>query len=113
MPVNATRSITIAQSGGTAVSTATGWIPLARHQTPFDVGFGVVISGDIEYRVEHTFDDVQDSSITPTAFTHDQVSANQANADGSYEFPVNAVRLAVVSAGVSGVATLTLLQAGI
>lgn len=113
MPVFSKRTITIAASGGTAQSTASTWIPLSQYSEPFNVGFGVVISGSIEYRVEHTFDDVFDPNATIDVFVHEDVSAAQANADGNYAFPVAAVRLAVVSAVTSGAATLTVRQAGL
>ena len=84
------------------------WIPLDYKQSPFNVGFGVVVSGTVTYTIEHTFDDVFDSSITPTAFQHSTVVGQSANANSNYAFPVRAVRI-TISAG-TGSATLTLLQ---
>jgi hypothetical protein len=78
---------------------------------PANLGFGCVItSGSATYSVEHTFDNIQDPSITPTWFPHPTVAGLQANADGNYAFPVTAVRL-TVSAG-SGTVALTIVQAG-
>lgn len=85
------------------------WIPLDYRQSPFNVGLGLVISGTNTVDVEHTFDDVFDSSVTPTAFTHSTLTAKTANADGNYAFPIRAVRLNV-TAYTSGTATLTILQ---
>ena len=87
---------------------STAWIPLDYKQSPFNVGFGVVVSGTATYTIEHTFDDVFDSSITPTAFQHSTVVGQSANANSNYAFPVRAVRI-TISAG-TGSATLTLLQ---
>ena len=87
---------------------STAWIPLDYKQSPFNVGFGVVVSGTVTYTIEHTFDDVFDSSITPTAFQHSTVVGQSANANSNYAFPVRAVRI-TISAG-TGSATLTLLQ---
>lgn len=116
MPVYAAKTLVTTTVSGTAVSTASSWIPMNIHETPFNVGFGVVVdgNGDVTYRVEHTFDDVFDPSVTPTAFVHDDVTAATASVDGNYAFPVRAVRLAFVSAsGTSASATLTVIQAGV
>ena len=88
----------------------TAWIPLDYKQNPFNVGFGVTIgAGVLTYDVEHTFDDVFDSTVTPTAFKNSTVVAQTTNKDGNYAFPVRAVRLNI-TAYTSGSATLTLLQ---
>ena len=87
---------------------STAWIPLDYKQSPFNIGFGVVVSGTVTYTIEHTFDDVFDSSITPTAFQHSTVVGQSANANSNYAFPIRAVRI-TISAG-TGSATLTLLQ---
>jgi hypothetical protein len=46
------------------------WVPLDYKQVPFNVGLGVKLSAgaNLTYTIEHTFDDIQDSSITPVAF---------------------------------------------
>lgn len=108
MPVFSKKTVTVAASA----ASSSGWIPLDQHQTPFNVGFGVVTTDTVAYRVEHTFDDVFDPDVTPTAFTHEDVSAATDNADGNYAFPVAAVRLTMTTAAASGQATLTVRQAG-
>ena len=85
------------------------WIPLDYKQNPFNVGLGLVISGTNTTDVEHTFDDIFDSSVTPAAFKHSTLVGKTANADGNYAFPIRAVRLNV-TAYTSGSATLTILQ---
>ena len=70
---------------------STAWIPLDYKQSPFNVGFGVVVSGTITYDVEHTFDDVYNSTITPTAFKHSSLTSQTTNKDSNYAFPVPAV----------------------
>ena len=85
------------------------WIPLDYKQSPFSVGFGVVLSGTATYTVEHTFDDVYDTTITPTAFAHASIAGKTANDNSSYNFPVRAVRLNV-TAWTSGTVTATFLQ---
>lgn len=89
-------------------------IPLDQYISPFNIGFGVKVSGTVTYTVQHTFDDVFAAGYTPasgTWYDHPDVSGETANADGNYAFPVSAIRLSV-SAG-SGTATLTAIQAGI
>ena len=99
------RPTTVTQSSaGTSA-----WIPLDYKQNPFNVGLGLVISGTNTTDVEHTFDDIYDSSVTPTAFKHSTLVGKTANADGNYAFPIRAVRLNV-TAYTSGSATLTILQ---
>jgi hypothetical protein len=78
---------------------------------PFNVGFGVVVSGDaVNYTVQHTFDNPQ-TVASPTWFDHPTVAAKTANQDGNYAFPVAAIKVLVNSG--SGTATMTLIQAGI
>lgn len=101
-----------------APATATPWIPLDQFSQPFNVSFGVTCSvGDSmeQYSVQHTFDDVQDRSVTPTAFYHSDATAIKAQTDGNYAFPVAAVRLVLSSAtaATTGNATFWVRQAGL
>ena len=91
----------------TGVGTS-AWIPLDYKQSPFNVGFGVVTNGTVTYDIEHTFDDVFDSSITPTAFKHSYLTSQTTNKDGNYAFPINAVRINNTAG--TGTTTVTLLQ---
>ena len=77
--------------------------------SPFNVGFGVVVSGTVTYTVQHTFDDPAVGFTT--WFSHPTVASETANADGNYAFPVTGIKL-LVTAG-SGTATMSLIQAGI
>ena len=86
---------------------STAWIPLDYKQSPFNVGFGVVVSGTITYDVEHTFEDVF-SVTSPTAFKHATLVSQTANKDGNYAFPIRAVRVNVTAG--TGSVTVTLLQ---
>lgn len=94
----------ITQSGtGTSA-----WIPMDYKQNPFNIGIGVVVSGTVTYTVQHTFDDIYDSSITPTAFNHSTLATQTANKDGNYAFPVRAIR--INNGAGTGTTTMTLLQ---
>lgn len=76
---------------------------------PFNVGFGVITSGVVNYTVEHTFDDP--AVGFSTWFPHPTVAARISDADGNYAFPVTGIRLTMNSG--AGTATLKLIQAGI
>jgi hypothetical protein len=77
--------------------------------TPFNVGFGILVSGTVNYTVQHTFDDP--AVGFSTWFPHPTIASQSASADGNYAFPVTGIRLTVNSGG--GTATLKLIQAGI
>lgn len=85
-------------------------VPMDHYQNPFNVGFAVVISGTVNYTVQHTFDDVFNASVTPTWFNHPSIASQAVNNNGNYAFPVTALRVTVNSG--SGTATLTIIQAG-
>lgn len=86
----------------------TAWIPLDYKQSPFNVGFGVVVNGTVTYDIEHTFDDVFDSAVTPTAFKHSVLTAQTTNKDGNYIVPIRAIRINNTAG--TGSTTVTLLQ---
>lgn len=100
------RSIVISKTGTGASSIA----PLDTYRNPFNMGMGIVVSGTVNYTIQHTFDDVFNSAVTPVWFNHPTLASLAANADGNYAFPVRAVRILVNSG--SGTATATLIQAG-
>lgn len=77
--------------------------------TPFNVGFGVVVTGTVNYTVQHTFDDPAIGFTT--WFSHPTILNLGASADGNYAFPVTGIKLLVNSGG--GTATMNLVQAGI
>jgi len=84
------------------------WIPVDYTQNAFAIGFGCVVSGTVTYDVQHTFDDIQDPAVTPTAFTHATVSGQTTNKDGNYAFPIKAVRINITAG--TGTVTITILQ---
>jgi hypothetical protein len=77
--------------------------------TPFNVGFGVVVTGTVNYTVQHTFDDPAVGFTT--WFPHPTIASQATNQDGNYAFPVTGIRLTVNSGG--GTAVMNLVQAGI
>jgi hypothetical protein len=103
------RPITDAVSSQAAGTT----LPMDWRNADFKVALAVVLSGgaNLTYSVEHTLDDIQDATVTPTWFTNDGLSALTASADGNIAFPVTATRLNV-TAFTGGTATLTVIQGG-
>jgi hypothetical protein len=78
--------------------------------SPFNVGFGVVVTGTVTYTVQHTFDNPQ-TVASPVWFSHPTIASKSDNQDGNYAFPVAAIKV-LVTAG-AGTATMTMIQAGI
>ena len=77
--------------------------------SPFNVGFGVVVTGTVNYTVQHTFDDPGIGFTT--WFDHPSVAAESTSQDGNYAFPVTGIKILVNSGG--GTAVMNLVQAGI
>lgn len=77
--------------------------------TPVNIGFGVIVTGTVNYTVQHTFDDP--ATGFSTWFPHPTIASQVANADGNYAFPVTGIKVLVNSG--SGTATLKLVQAGV
>lgn len=77
--------------------------------SPFNVGFGVIVDGTVNYTIQHTFDDPAVGFTT--WFDHPTVAAQSTSQDGNYAFPVTGIKVLVNSGG--GTATLKLIQAGI
>jgi hypothetical protein len=100
------RPITISKTGAGSSTIA----PLDTYQNPFNVGFDVVVSGTVNYTIQHTFDDIFNSAVTPVWFNHPTVFSQSANADGNYAFPVRGIKVLVNSG--AGTATATIIQAG-
>lgn len=94
--------VTITGTGSTAA------VPMDVNKAVFAVGMGVVVTGTINYTIEHTFDDP--AVVLTTWYPHVTVAAQTTNKDANYAFPVTAIRLTTNSG--TGTATLTILQAG-
>jgi hypothetical protein len=101
------RPITVTVTGvGSSVA-----IPTDYFTNPFNIGFGAVATGTVDYTIEHTFDNIQDPTAAITWFPHPTVFDEAASQDGNYAFPVTAVRL-TNNIGTTGSVTLTVIQAG-
>ena len=104
------RPIYLTTTGTTSSSVS----PMNLNTSPFNIGFGVTVTGTINYTVQHTFDNVWSPTFDPTTavwFDHPTIASQSTNKDGNYAFPVTGIRIKGNSGG--GSAVLTLLQAGI
>lgn len=123
------RQIVVTQTGpGTSDA-----VPLDTYIAPFQVSIGVSTASGGEFSIEHTYDDVLNAAVTPTWFNTTSSTADESYLlqedgfqilqetgssllTGDYtlstyiDFPVSAVRLAVVSGG--DAVQMTVLQAG-
>ncbi len=77
--------------------------------SPFNVGFGVTVSGNVTYSVQHTFDDPGVGFTT--WYSHPTIASKTDAQDGNYAFPVTGIKLLVASG--NGTATMSVVQAGI
>ena len=85
-------------------------LPMDLYISPFNVGFGVVVTGTVTYTIQHTFDNPQ-TVASPVWFSHPTIAAKSDNQDGNYAFPVAAIKVLVTSG--NGTATATVIQAGV
>lgn len=115
-------SVDAATAGAITVGTNTiGSTPWVRGRldmrAPFAIGFGCVVTGTVNYDVEHTFDPPIRSMTTyneasiPDVFDHSSVVGKTASSDGNYAFPVTAYRLTINSG--TGTVEFSYIQAGI
>lgn len=89
---------------------SSGTAAMDHYRDPFNVGIGVVVSGTVNYTIQHTFDDIFDPAVTPVWFSHPSLQSLTGNADGNYAFPVRGIKVLVNSG--AGTATATVIQAG-
>lgn len=85
---------------------ASGIKVMNQYQSPFNVSFGVVVTGTVDYTVQHTFD--APFGQNQTYFNHADAAALTASSDGNYAFPVTGIRLQVNSG--TGSLGFTILQ---
>ena len=102
----------IATKSGSGTTGSSNVLPTDLYISPFNVGFGVVVTGTVTYTVQHTFDNVQNGG-TITWFPHPTIASKSDNQDGNYAFPVAAVKLVVTASTGAYTATMTMIQAGV
>lgn len=97
------------QSVTVSSATTSAPLPVDYAANPFKVGVGCVASGTLTYKVQHTFDNVMDSSVTPTWLDSEDLTGETTSQSGEYAFPVRAIRLNI-TAYTNGSVTMTLIQ---
>lgn len=102
----------IAFLSGSGNTGTTNVLPTDLYISPFNVGFGVVVTGTVTYTVQHTFDNPQ-TVASPTWFSHPTIASKTDNQDGNYAFPVAAVRVLVSASTGAYSVTMTMIQAGV
>ena len=83
-------------------------------ENPFNVGIGCVVTGTVNYTVQHTFDDIINIGAGAcTWFNHDNADLVNAttNQNDNFAYPVRGAQV-VVNSGTGSVA-VTLIQAGL
>jgi hypothetical protein len=83
------RPVTVTRTG-VGVSAV---VPVDYLQSAFAIGFGAVVTGGATYTIQHTFDNVLDSTVTPTWFNHEDLIDETTNQDGNYAFPIRGIRI--------------------
>jgi hypothetical protein len=78
----------------------TQWVPLDDYRTPFNVSFGVIVFGTVNYTVQHTRQKYLMSQgarghndTRLMVFDHPSVASKTAAAEGNYSFPISAMRV--------------------
>jgi len=84
--------------------------PLDYKANAFSVSLALTLTGTISLTVQHTFDDIFDTSVTPVWFPHASLVTKVANSDGNYAFPVRATRLLVNSLTTGATVTFSVIQ---
>jgi len=82
--------------------------------SPFNVGFGAVVTGTATYSVQHTFDDVFASTYVAASgnwFNHPTVVGVSTTQDGNYAFPVAAIRFNITAG--TGSVDAVVIQSGV
>lgn len=88
-------------------------VVIDQYISPCNIAVGCIVSGTVNYTVQHTFDDIFSPTFNPataTWFNHPTLAAQTANADSNYAFPPRAIRV-TKNSGTGGV-SMTIVQSG-
>lgn len=113
MPIHAVQSL-----GASAAASATPAIRMNQYQVPFNVGFGVYVTGagDATVGVQHCFD--AEASAGTQWFDHVDVSAGvtvsaSSPIDGNYAYPVANIRMNLIAVSGTPTTRFIILQTGV
>ena len=93
--------------------TAPGYSPPHRinYKEPhLNVTFSCKITGTALYTVEHTFDDIGDPNVVLSWWPNEFIENEITDQYGDYLYPIQALRLHVVSLSNGGTVSMTVLQ---
>lgn len=99
----------VAQNGVNSGNSAA--VPIDYMISPVNLGIGLVIGATPTFKVQYTFDNLLDSTVTPTWFDVTGLTALVASQAAVITTPCRAIR-AVVTGG-TGTVTMTVVQAGV
>lgn len=88
---------------------STDAIVINTNATPVNIGFGVVVTGTVNYSVQYSFDDPAVGFTT--WFDDTTITSKTGNEDGSINFPITGLKVLVNSG--TGSVTMSAVQAGI
>lgn len=113
---SATTGAGVQCSCGNAVTSVSRTLRTNLHHPNFAIGMGALVTGTITYSVQHTFQDYPGGDPTrvtyPTNwFEHATITGDTTSVDGSYLYPVAALRLRV-TASTSGSVVLDVAHSG-
>jgi hypothetical protein len=106
-------------TAGTNTTGSSPWWPTnIQSNNDVNIGFGVEVigSGTVNYSVQHSYDDPNNllgGATFPEAFNHPVVANQNASLDGSYTWPVSAIRVIINSFTGTVELRVRILQAGI
>lgn len=93
----------------------TSWIPADFEVGRFNAGLGFNVTGTINYTLQHTFDNVYNTAITPFAFDCADTNVVNATADANtnYDKPVGAWQININSSSAEGSLVAWIIENGI
>jgi|SRR5215471_675241 len=97
------RPVTVTTTDASGGAKNSSPIPIDWIACPVNIGIGCIVTGTVNYSVQHSFDG-------SNWFENANISGSTATADTNYAFPVLQVRLHQASG--TGSVTMTLIQSG-
>lgn len=95
--------VTLTTTDASGGATTSSVCPMDWRTVPVNVGIGCIVTGTVNYSVQHTFDGTN-------WIDNANISGATSTADTNYNFPVKAVRIRQASG--SGHVVATVLQSG-
>lgn len=96
-------------SAGMGTSGTTNWFVASTYVPDFNIGIGVYVSGSLVYTVQHTFDDIFNTSLGSLRVFNNENSAvvnATTSQDTNYAFGIAASRVAITGTGGGGLTAI-------